>query len=120
MERFKRIERRTIVLVIVAVLFCAVVLRDFNITLGVTVGGVIELINFHALRRFVEEILRGTRPDKQVLLAIALALKFVALAACFYGAIHMLNVNVIALIAGVSLVVVSIIIEGFYPERRRR
>lgn len=120
MERFKRIERHTIALVVVAVVFCMAVLRDFNITLGVAVGGVIELINFHALRRLVEEILRGTRPDKQALMAIALALKFVALAGCFYGAIHILNVNVIALIAGVSLVVVAIIIEGFYPERRRR
>lgn len=120
MERFKRIERRTVALVIVAVLFCMVALRDFNITLGVAVGGAIELINFYALRRLVEEILRGTRPDKQALLVIALALKFTALAGCFYGAIYILNVNVIALIAGISLVVVSIIIEGFYPEGRRR
>ena len=117
MERVKRIEKRAVIIIMVATFLSMILIRSFNFTLGLAVGGVIELLNFYALRRIIQEILKGTSPQKQALMAFALMLKFVALAVSLYFATRMLPVDMLAVIIGVSLMLVSIVIEGFYPEK---
>lgn len=108
----QRIERTALLLVGAAILV-SVLFWDLRIIFGVAVGGGLAVLNFYALRRIVQAIVAGSNPRKQVLLVVLLTAKFGFLAAVIYLAIKLLPVNPYALLIGISVVVLSIFVEGF-------
>jgi hypothetical protein len=107
-----RIERLSFLLVAIATLM-SLLLSDRTIFLGVGLGGVLAALNFVALRRLLQGILQGHNARKQAILAFLLTLKFGAIAALIYLIVRFIPVNPIALIGGISVVVLAIFVEGF-------
>jgi hypothetical protein len=114
MSKMRRIEGLNLLLWLGTSLAMALFGADGANTLGVFVGGGLELGNLMALRWLVEAILRSTSPQKQALLGMALAMKFAILAGALYAAHLLLPLNTVALVAGVSLTFVAIVVEGLF------
>ena len=108
----QRIERLSLLLVGVATL-ASLLLWDLGITLGVALGGAVGTANFYALRRLIQSMVSGDSPRKQTVMVVLLMLKFGLLAALIYLAVKLLPINPVALLVGVSMVVLSIFVEGF-------
>jgi hypothetical protein len=108
----QRIERLSLVLVVVAVL-ASLALRDLRVTLGVGIGGALGALNFLALRRILQGILRGDSSRKQAVLGALLTLKFGVLAGCIYLVVSRAPVRPGAFLVGFSVVVLAIFVEGF-------
>jgi hypothetical protein len=106
----QRIERLAALLVAIVTL-ASLVLRDHRITLGVALGGAVAVLNFWGLRRILQGIVRA-QGRKQALLGLLLSLKFGALAAALYLVIRVAPVHPIALLVGISTVVIAIFVEG--------
>ena len=84
------------------------------LTLGVAVGGALGVANFYALRCLMAGIFRHRdTPPKQIAMTLLLMLKFGVLGGALYLVLTYLPVNGLALLFGVSLVVLSILAEGF-------
>ena len=113
-EHVKRIERIALLLVGLATL-ASLVFWDERIVLGVGLGGVLAAVNFHALRRIMAAIFQaeGNRPQKQALTGVLLTFKFGVLAACIFLVVKFAPVNAVAFMVGISVVVLSIFVEGF-------
>ena len=112
MQAVQRIERLSLLLVALATLL-SLLLGDRAITLGVGIGGVLAAINFYALGRIMHVILQGTNPRRQAVMAALLTLKFAAIAAAIYLIIQYIPINAVAFLGGISVVVLSIFVEGF-------
>lgn len=112
MRAVHRIERLSLLLVAVATLL-SLLLQDRAISLGVGIGGALAALNFFALGRIMQSILRGDNARKQAVMAILLTLKFAAIAATIYMIIKFVPINAVAFLAGISVVVLSIFVEGF-------
>jgi hypothetical protein len=108
----QRIERLSLLLAVLAA-GASLLCKSWSVTLSVALGGVLATLNFFALRRILQGIFTGKSPRKQVLLGVLLTLKFSVIAAGIYLIMKWLPVNAIALIAGLSVVVLSIFVEGF-------
>lgn len=110
--QIERIERLSLILVAAATLV-SLVFWTASITLGTLVGGGLAALNFIALRRLVQAIVQGSQPRKQAMMVILLALKLGVLAASLFLIIRYLPVHPLALVVGISIVVISIFAEGF-------
>ena len=108
----QRIERMSL-LVLGLVILASLLFWDAGITLGVALGGLIGTLNFYALRRLVQTIATGGSPRKQAVIVLLLMLKFGALAGLIYLAMKLLPINPLALLVGISVLVLSIFVEGF-------
>lgn len=110
----RHIERTSLVLVGLATLV-SLLLWERSVVLGVAVGGGLAALNFIALRRLLQGLFHssGTTPQKQALLGILLTLKFGLLATAIFLIIKFVPVSPVALLVGISLVVLSIFVEGF-------
>ncbi len=114
----QRIEKLAALLVGIATL-ATLFLRDPRVTLGLALGGALATINFWALRRILQGILQGgSNPRRQAVLGLLLTIKLGVLAAVIYLAVSYLPVHPIAFLAGVSVVVLAIFIEGFRAALR--
>ena len=113
-EHVKRIERIALLLVGLATL-ASLVFWDSRIVLGVGLGGALATLNFHALRRIMAAIFRaeGSSAQKQVFTGLMLTFKFGFLAAAVFLVVKYAPVDPVAFMAGISVVVLSIFIEGF-------
>jgi hypothetical protein len=107
-----RIERLSLLLLAAGMVGSAV-FTDLTICLGLLIGGLFGVGNFYALRRLVFAIARSENHHKQTMMVLILVLKFGLVAFCIYGALKFLPVNAIALLMGISVVVLAIFIEGF-------
>lgn len=107
-----RIERLAALLVGLTTLL-SLLFWDASITLGAAVGGAIAALNFYALRRLVQAITSSENQSKQAVMVILLTMKLGALAGAIYLMINYLPVNPLAFMVGVSVIVLSIFIEGF-------
>lgn len=84
-----------------------------QLSLGVAVGGLLSVVNFYALRLLLCGILTSSHPRRQAMLSLVLMAKFGAMGAAVFVAVNLLTVDVTGLLLGVSLIVVSILAEGF-------
>ena len=109
-----RIERLALVLTGVAVLVTLLITWDIAWVLGVAVGGLLGIGNFYALRRIVGALFQSSQSrTKQSVMVALLTLKFGALAAGIYLIIRFVPIDAVALLCGVSVVVLSIFVVGF-------
>lgn len=108
----QRIERISLLLLGVMTL-ASLLLWDTGITLGVALGGLFGTANFYALRRLVQTIAAGGSAPKQAMIVVLLMLKFGVLAVLIYLAMKLLPINPLALLVGISVLVLSIFVEGF-------
>ena len=112
----QRVQLLGLILLGLAVV-AAALLGDRAMVLGVLVGGLLASANFYALRRLVAALLQGGRPRRLALLGTLLTLKFGLLALSLYLIIRFLPVNAIGLLAGISVMVLAIFVEGFRSAR---
>jgi hypothetical protein len=108
----QRIEKLSALLVGIATLL-SLGFRDSRVTLGVALGGAVATLNFWALRRILQGIIQGRNPRRQAILGLLLTLKLGAVAGLILLAVSYLPIHPIALLAGISVVVLAIFIEGF-------
>ena len=113
-ENVQRIERVALLLVGLATL-ASLVFWDVRIVLGVGVGGALAALNFHALRRIMGAVFQaeGSSLQKQAFTGVLLAFKFGFLAACVFVIVKYAPIDPVAFMVGISVVVLSIFIEGF-------
>jgi len=113
-KHVQRIERIALLLVGLATV-ASLVFWDGRIVLGVGVGGALAALNFHALRRIMAAIFNaeGTSGQKQAFTAVLLLFKFGALALTVFLVVKFAPVDAVAFMVGISVVVLSIFIEGF-------
>jgi hypothetical protein len=110
----QRIERLALLLTGVAVLLALVITWDLGWVLGVAIGGLLGVGNFYALRRIVGALFRSNQSGrKQSVMVVLLTLKFGVLAAGIYLIIRFVPINAVALLCGISVVVLSIFVVGF-------
>jgi len=107
-----RIERLSLLLVALATLL-SLIIQDRSISLGVGIGGALATFNFYALRRIMQSIFEAKNPRRQAVMAILLTLKFAAIAASIYLILKFIPINAVALLVGISVVVLAIFVEGF-------
>ena len=110
-EALKKIERTALVLVCAATL-ASMLLWDVSVLLGVALGGGLAALNFFALRRIMAGIFRAGTGQRQAAMAVLLTLKFGVLAGCIYLIVKYVPADPVALLAGISVVVLSIFFEG--------
>jgi len=115
----RRVERTALTLVGVATL-ASLLTGDRAVVLGVGVGGALAALNFMALWRILASIFKsaGTNPQKQALMAVLLMLKFGFLAVSLYLVVRYVPLNSLALLVGISLVVLAIFTEGIVTMLR--
>lgn len=112
-----RIERLALLLTGVATAITLAATWELKWVLGVALGGLMGVGNFYALRRIVGALFVGGSSRRQTTMAVLLTLKFGVLAASIYLVIHFIPVNAVALLCGISVVVLSIFVEGFRSSR---
>ncbi len=112
MQAVRRIERLSLLLVALATLL-SLLFQDRAISLGVGIGGALAALNFYSLRRIMQAIMQGDNPRKQAIMAILLTFKFAAIAASIYLILKFIPINAVAFLAGISVVVLAIFMEGF-------
>jgi hypothetical protein len=108
----ERIERLAALLVALATL-ASLLFGDRRVVLGVGLGGALAVLNFAALRRIMQGIVASDSRRRQTVMAVLLMTKLAVLAVVIYVILRHVPVHAIALIAGISVVVVSIFVEGF-------
>jgi hypothetical protein len=107
----ERIERLAALLVAITTLG-SLLIGDMRTVLGVGLGGAVAALNFWALRRIMQGILTSGNPRRQIVMTLLLMTKLVILAAAIYVIVRFVPVHPLALIAGISVVVLAILIEG--------
>lgn len=113
-QTIQRVERIALVLVGVATLISLVSL-DRSVFLGVGLGGILAAANFHALRRILQGLFNSQdnkSSSRQAALSVLLTVKFGVLAACIFLVVRYLPVEPMAFLAGISMVVLAIFVEG--------
>jgi predicted PurR-regulated permease PerM len=112
MPRLQLIERLSIGLVAVAALI-ALIWTKQSVALGVAVGGVLTIANFALLRRLMRGIVSSKSQPRKAVLSLILLFKFGLVGGLIYLVMTYLPVDALGLMFGVSLVVLSVFIEGF-------
>ena len=108
----ERIERLAALLVAAATA-ASLLFGDWRVVLGVGLGGALAVLNFAALRRIMQGIFATDSRRRQTVMTVLLMTKLAVLAVVIYLIIRYVPVHAIALIAGISVVVISIFIEVF-------
>jgi hypothetical protein len=107
----ERIERLAALLVAVATLG-SLLIGDRRAVLGVGLGGALAVLNFWALRRIMQGILASGNPRRQIVMTVLLMTKLAVLAMAVYVIVRFVPVRPLALLAGVSAVVLALLVEG--------
>ena len=84
-----------------------------RMALGVVAGGALSVVNLYVLRWLVGALLRAERPPRQVGLVTLLVFKFALMGLAIFAIVHFLPLSPLGVLLGVSLVVLSILAEGF-------
>ncbi|MCC6747655.1 MAG: ATP synthase subunit I [Deltaproteobacteria bacterium] len=112
MPHLSFIERLSLLLVVLATLVCLVA-GHRPMSLGAGVGGLLAVANFFALRRLMLGIVRSNHPPRQIVLTLLLLVKIGVLGGAIYLVMTRLPVDPKGMLLGVSVVVLSIFVEGF-------
>ncbi len=106
----RRVERKTLFLVAIGTGTALVLLRDRSIGVALGVGGLISWANFRLLRLIVEGAFRN-QGIRRVFLVILYPLKYLALLALVFFLIRRAQFNVIAFLAGLSVLLPALLLE---------
>lgn len=112
MPRIHPIERLAAALVVVAA-GMSLAFASTRFALGVAIGGVLSVLNFYALRTLMRGLTQSKHPPRQAMLALLLMLKFAVMGVAIFLLINYAPLAPGGMLLGVSIVVVSILIEGF-------
>ena len=112
MPHLHPIERLAAALVVVAA-GLSLAFASTRFALGVAVGGVLSVLNFYVLRTLMRGLTQSKHPPKQAMLALLLMLKFAIMGAAIFILINYAPLAPGGMLLGVSVVVLSILIEGF-------
>jgi len=112
-QSLRRIERAALLLVCLATLL-SLVLWDRAVFLGVGLGGGLAALNFIALRRILGALFtaKESNPQRGALMGAMLVLKFLIMALSIFLVVKFVPVDAIALLVGISVVVLAIFVEG--------
>lgn len=105
------IEQLTLILTAAATLV-TMLLAELPVTLGVGIGGALAAANFFALRRLMLGIAGSAERPRQVVLLLLLIAKFGIVAGIIYLVLTQLPVQAVAMLVGVSFVVIAIFIDS--------
>jgi hypothetical protein len=108
----------------VAVALCAgsLFFVSVSITIGVALGGLIVIVNFHWLRRLVERLMAKREKIKKALVGeyILKLLFFLAIpCAVIYFRKLLFDLNPVAFVIGLSTVFIAICVEGLAGVLKR-
>ncbi|MCK5795816.1 MAG: ATP synthase subunit I [Deltaproteobacteria bacterium] len=112
MPQLHPIERLAIALVILSTVL-ALAFASTRFSLGVVTGGLLSVINFYILRTLMRELVRAEHPPKQAMLGILLMMKFAIMGVAIFLLINYAPLAPSGMLVGVSIVVLSIVVEGF-------
>ena len=111
------VERLAAVLVVVATTLASL-MGSFSIALGIAAGGLLATINFYALRVLLTALIASDHPKRQALLTAILLVKFALMGSLLYFAATWLPLRPVGMLIGVTIVVFSILVEGFRTALR--
>ncbi|NIQ40417.1 MAG: hypothetical protein GTN81_17805 [Proteobacteria bacterium] len=114
LTRIDSIER-TSLYVVIALCAGSLLFLSLSITIGVALGGLIVIVNFHWLRRLVERLMAGKKDGKKALVGeyILKLLFFLAIpCAVIYFRKILFDLNPVAFVIGLSTVFIAICVEG--------
>ena len=85
-------------------------------TMGVLIGGLLILLNFHVLQRSIRKIFspHGSGKTKKALIIASYYLRFLIMGILIYFFVSTKLVHPIGLTIGLSIIVISITIFGFF------
>ena len=112
MPRLHAIERLSLVIVALTTLGALAAGRG-SLAAGIGAGGLLGVANFYALRRLMGAIVRARPGAARGAASLLLVLKFGILAVILYLAMTHLPLDPMGVLAGFSIVVVAIFVEGF-------
>ena len=105
------VERVSILLLAIAGII-ATALGAYAFALTSVGAGLVAVLNFYFLRHMVMAMLHGGRAGVQIFLGMLLIMKFAVLGALAYLSLQIFNLNPIAILTGLSLVVLGIFCEA--------
>jgi len=107
----RSIERNSLAIACVLIIG-SLMYRSVSITLGVVLGAAISLVNFRLLWKIAEPVFlrTGALPKGQFVLRFVV--KMTALLAAIFLVVYMGIVNILGFLAGLSTVVMGIVLEG--------
>ena len=112
-KRLSRIERDTILFLVLFALLCALITRSWASSLSLTVGGLLMLINFHFLWRFSRRILDTEARNKKGLLA-GLFVMFFLFLGVVVGIILYFKAPILPFFAGTLSLIAAIFLHGIF------
>lgn len=104
--------------VIAAATLVLVALGYQRLSLGLAIGGGLATLNFFALRTLMRAIASADHPPRQALLSLLLMVKFALMGAAIFALINFASIDPAGMLLGLSIVVASILVEGFRSALR--
>lgn len=112
MPRLHTIERLSLAIVALATGVALAAGRG-TLAAGIGTGGLLGVANFYALRRLMGAIVRARPGAARAIASLLLVFKFGILAVTLYLLMTYLPLDPMGVLAGFSIVVAAIFIEGF-------
>lgn len=104
----KRIEFSNWI-VLAVILIPSFIFTSYKFSLGVLLGGLISIVNFHWMERGLSGLFRNTKGNAKGPILIKYYIRLVLTAVVLYFIITNGTVNVIGLLIGLSVVVINIL-----------
>lgn len=106
------IEKRAWLLVLILTV-ASLAFRSFRITGGVALGGLLAMLNYLWLKKFVLDVFERKKGKKvSKLNAILYISKYVLTGAVIFAVVKYNVINIFGLLAGLTVVIIAITIEG--------
>jgi hypothetical protein len=117
--RIESVERKSWILT-GAFLILSLPFFSLAVVSGVALGALLAILNFRWLRDFAGRILSGSRPRAPKLLVLLYSLKYVFTALVIFLALKYDLANALAILAGVSVIILAISWEGAVFHRHMK
>jgi hypothetical protein len=105
-RKLASIEKRT-AQVLFLLLLGSLGFQSWPISIGVILGGMVAILNFHWLWRIMEKVIF----EKKKIYGVQVGLKFLALSVAVFLVLYWVKVNSVAFLAGISTLLPGIFIE---------
>ncbi|MBF0531164.1 MAG: ATP synthase subunit I [Deltaproteobacteria bacterium] len=95
-------------IILAAMLLSSLIFFPFSVSCGILAGGLLAIANFHLLYRILRKALNPDTPGSPVVVVIKYYLRLIATGAILFILIFSRQVNVLAIILGLSVVVINL------------